>query len=225
MITDALLRPNKKRGKNAISMMWAVMACYISFSLINILLIHPYPGVMFNTYHTVISGLSNLLTTLYFVLFLLSGIFYIMWFRRAYYNLNELRHDTLYSDGWCAAFWFIPIANLYKPYLLMKELYNKTNDLLSDDITGCVNQKPLTYINIWWFLWITYWVLTNLFTRLLLITNGQFYIIQNIIAVIIFINLTIIAVKVVRDYMKMEEILHDIVEDSRQKELQKLEEN
>ena len=39
-------------------------------------------------------------------------------------NLRSLGvHNLEYTPGWCAGYWFIPIANLFRPYQATREVY------------------------------------------------------------------------------------------------------
>ncbi|TRX16514.1 DUF4328 domain-containing protein [Flavobacterium franklandianum] len=57
------------------------------------------------------------------VVFILSAITFIQWFRLAYFNLHLRVNRLSYSDGWAAGCWFMPIVNLFRPYQIMKKLF------------------------------------------------------------------------------------------------------
>ena len=211
MLLNTTLRPNKQRGQNAISLIYATAACFIISTLGE--MIYDYTSDFF------VIGAIAILQYLYSGVYLVSAVLFIMWFRRAYYNLNVAAHNTIYSDGWVAGFWFIPIVNLFRPYQLMKEMYNKTNDLLADDIKGCISQKSVSDVGLWWALWI----ISNIFNSVnvfFLGASSTTSIIGAVVDIIIFIPLTYYAAKVVRDYMEMEEVMQEMAETQRETELQ-----
>jgi len=70
-----------------------------------------------------------ILCTIYFIFYSISVITFIMWFRRAYFNLHQKVNHLSYSEGWAAGSWFVPIINLYRPYQIMKEIYIETKKL------------------------------------------------------------------------------------------------
>ena len=64
---------------------------------------------------------------------ILSIVFFIMWFRRAYYNLHMLPwHNARYTEGWAAGGWFVPIINLWWPYQIMMDIWRGTQNALRE---------------------------------------------------------------------------------------------
>ena len=85
---------------------------------------------------------------LFLLLYLLAGIFFIRWFRRAYYNLHSLGTMKLrYNEWWATGGWFVPVANLFIPFQVMKDIYGKTQEAIPD--------RQFIYSNAgigwWWF--------------------------------------------------------------------------
>ena len=60
--------------------------------------------------------------TIYIAFFIL----FLRWLYSAYKNLSLLGHDTETTPGWAVGSFFIPIAQLWRPYNVVKELYLKT---------------------------------------------------------------------------------------------------
>jgi Domain of unknown function (DUF4328) len=51
-------------------------------------------------------------------------IVFAMWIYRANYNTRQLGATGMeYTPGWSVGWFFVPIANLFKPYLAMKEIW------------------------------------------------------------------------------------------------------
>ena len=221
MLRNTTLRPNKKRGQNAISMIYAVMLCFILSAIIGLI----YNNAEFNYSSTNVFLIAQIfIKCVYIGVFIISATTFIMWFRRAYYNLNQMTHNTIYSAGWVAGFWFIPIVNLFKPYSLMREMYENTNNLLADDIKGCVTQKPISNVNLWWTLWIIFYLLG--LTIAIIFKNSQEILnVYRFVQIGIYISLTFATIKVIRDYMEMEEVMQEMAETYREAEIQKLRES
>lgn len=60
--------------------------------------------------------------------YLLSALFVGMWIYRAHANLFAAGLDGLvYSPGWAVGWFFIPIANLFKPFQAMRELWTASH--------------------------------------------------------------------------------------------------
>lgn len=96
---------------------------------------HNEPSVVFNKWYNIT----------WFSTWIISGIFFSVWFHRAYSNLKLMGIPKPKWDPYFAALsiW-VPIANLYLPYAIMKEIYTSS--------TVCYNKKekasrlPL----VWW---------------------------------------------------------------------------
>jgi len=100
------------------------------------------------SYHLV-AALYYLFALLNFVsvLLIIAGyVTLIMWLRRAYYNLHQLpdiRPD--YSDGWAAGAWFVPFINFWRPYTIMREVWQDTQRAALGRIV-----VPSTLVGWWW---------------------------------------------------------------------------
>jgi hypothetical protein len=82
----------------------------------------------------------------YILLVVASYVTLIMWLRRAYYNLHQLpdiRPD--YSDGWAAGAWFVPFVNFWRPYTIMREVWQDTQRAALGRIIA-----PSTLLGWWW---------------------------------------------------------------------------
>ncbi len=93
------------------------------------------------------------------------AITFIQWFRRAYYNLEQIIPNKLtHSNGWAAGAWFVPILNLFRPVQMMRELYEQTGFLLKRQ-----NIEIKTNFNhaiiLWWW---AFWIFSEVANRILL---------------------------------------------------------
>jgi hypothetical protein len=83
---------------------------------------------------------------------------YLTWLYRAYSNLPALgnsRNALRYSPGWAIGSWFIPLANVFIPYQIVKETWEKSDPGIETetDLQFTVERfSPL--ILGWWLLWI-----------------------------------------------------------------------
>ncbi|AYN04196.1 DUF4328 domain-containing protein [Flavobacterium sp. 140616W15] len=130
------LRPNEQRAKNAMLLIWIVLSINIVSLISNFL--------QYNLLHTVANGgfitpdeanandsTQQIILIIYLIFFIISGVTFIQWFRRAYYNLHLKVDNLSHSEGWAAGCWFVPIISLYRPLQIMKELYNDSDFYLS----------------------------------------------------------------------------------------------
>lgn len=78
------------------------------------------------SYVTSVEYVQIAINAIAIVIYVISCITFIQWFRRAYYNLGQIAKNLSYEEGWAAGSWFVPILNYFRPYQIMKELYKKT---------------------------------------------------------------------------------------------------
>jgi hypothetical protein len=87
------------------------------------------------------------------ILFLASGIVWLVWQYRAHSNLRALgATDLRYTPGWAVGWWFIPFANIVMPYLTMRELWKA-----SEPNAGAVEWKisrSTWLLPMWWGTWL-----------------------------------------------------------------------
>jgi hypothetical protein len=87
-----------------------------------------------------------------------------MWIHRAHSNLHEAGIDGLeFTPGWAVGWYFIPFANLVKPYGAMRELWNA-----SHGETRNFDAPAPSLINWWWAAWIIGNIVSNISAQLAL---------------------------------------------------------
>ncbi|MCZ8198189.1 MAG: DUF4328 domain-containing protein [Flavobacterium sp.] len=152
------IKPNADRAKYAIIAILVVMCINIVASVSSYFqwqLLLDYKNGMALTDE--LSSANNLrqeiIRFVFLIAFITSIVFFILWFRRAYYNLQVRTGNCRHSDGWAAGSWFVPIICLYRPYQIMKELAEETTSLLSI-ASGKEVKSDSDVISIWWVLWI-----------------------------------------------------------------------
>lgn len=212
------LKPNGQRAKNAITLIWIVLAlevvslasAYYKYNLLKSYL----NGSEISDSAAGFSDLFEQITGLaYLVAFIISAVFFIQWFRRAYYNLHQKLEPLSYSEGWAAGSWFVPILNLFRPYRIMKEMYTETQHFLLRRGIDFKESLSARTVGIWWTLWIISSILGQVVFRLSLkevyiediITSTFLAMISNIVN----IPLAFAAVKVIKDYARVEPLLYE----------------
>ncbi len=103
-----------------------------------------------------VMGILQLLTLLP------AAVLILVWIHRA--NANARARGAMgmqFTPGWSVGWYFIPFANLVKPYQVMKEIWKA-----SKDPEGWMGQDHSPLLPWWWFLWITSNILGNLSFRL-----------------------------------------------------------
>ena len=148
------IRNNAHRAREIISIFYVVIA----FSVFNILStgwqylllvdVEKNPENLdmdeINTSDTV----QGVLAVATIIVSLLTIIYFIRWFRRAYNNVHAIPGAQVsLSEGWAAGSWFIPILNLFRPFQIMKETWYETQRAIPHRIDGI---QSTGFVGIWW---------------------------------------------------------------------------
>ena len=222
------LKPNEQRAKLVLAFLWISLALevlsffsgYLQYGLLQLaangteITINEANA---NDMRESIIGICSM------VVYIITAVMFIMWFRRAYFNLHIKVKNLIYTEGWAAGCWFVPFINLYRPQQIMRELYEETRALLSKKGLLSIDSISTSAIGWWWALWIISNILGQLVFRISmkaesvdeLITTTVMSMISNIVG----IPLAIVAIKVVKDYAKIEPLLFEVKEEENAVEL------
>ena len=97
------------------------------------------------------------------IVIICSIVFFILWFRRAYNNLHLTQQvNLLYTEGWAAGAWFVPFLNLVRPYQIMNEIWNKTQEATKN----LLSFKGSSLVGWWWAIYLISNIATNISYRL-----------------------------------------------------------
>lgn len=214
------LRPNEQRAKNAIILIVIVLVLEIanlisSYMQYNLLQTFANGGFISTEAAEANDTREALFGAIYFITYIVSVFTFIMWFRRAYFNLHQKVTNLSFSEGWAAGGWFVPIVCLYYPYKIMKEIYVETKKLFTKKgLSEKVNYST-SYLGWWWALWIISNIIGQFIFRVSLksadtIDNLMITTVAQMISNILGIPLALIAVKIIKDYSKIEPFLAEI---------------
>lgn len=165
------LRPNDQRAKTAIMLIWIVMcievislgSSYMQYDLIQAAM----SGEGFTTDEANANDTrETLVSVVYMLAMIISGITFIQWFRRAYYNLHQRVDHLNHSEGWAAGAWFVPFLNLFRPYQIMQELYEETVEFLGAYEYKDRVQLSTSILGVWWAVWVIKSVLGQVVFRM-----------------------------------------------------------
>ncbi|HLO81687.1 MAG TPA: DUF4328 domain-containing protein [Chitinophagaceae bacterium] len=209
------LKPNEERAKNAVMLIWIVMILDIAGALSGYfqyrLLSDAARGVEIspqaveaNDYREQMIGIVQL------AFVAVAGIVFIKWFRRAYDNMHRLTSYLSFEEKWAALSWFVPIIGWFRPYQIMKEMYQEIFDILEKKGLGSGKQY-IGLLGTWWGLWLFSNFLGQILFRYSMkadtIEELTYSTIGNIIHCLSGIPLAIVAVKVVKTYSAAETAL------------------
>jgi hypothetical protein len=93
-----------------------------------------------------------------FAVFFATVVVFLMWFSRAYRNVERLgAHPLRYKPGWAIGAWFVPILNLFRPKQIANDIWRGSDPELPDrpdpvDWRG--GRIPFLLFGLWWWLWL-----------------------------------------------------------------------
>jgi uncharacterized membrane protein len=207
-----MLRANNQRAKSAILLVVIVTIITVVLLIIGFVQLNTYqnPNYSITDVNTndLIEGATAII---YMIFYIISAVTFIQWFRRAYFNLHTQVEVLSFQEGWAAGAWFVPIMNLGRPYIIMKELYNVTNKLL-DGNPNIIKPLSIANVNLWWTLWIITAIINQVSFRFArnastvdqLTTSTVIDIISSLLA----IPLGLITIKIIKDYSYFESIMN-----------------
>lgn len=97
-----------------------------------------------------------LIALLQLLLYLGTGIAFLVWFRRAYRNLPALGAEALrFSSGWAVGAWFVPFLNLVRPKQLADDIWRASDPALpSQPGVTWKQQRVPSPLHWWWALFL-----------------------------------------------------------------------
>ena len=104
-------------------------------------------------------GLVQGVSCLSLLLYLVTGILFIIWFQRAYGNLATLGQSNSHGVGWSIGGWFVPFYNLYKPGAIGVDLLRKSREAASES-SGVATARW------WWGLYVALSIWSSIESRI-----------------------------------------------------------
>lgn len=85
-------------------------------------------------------------------LFAVGGLFFILWFHRAYKNIAGLgAKDVRYGAGWAIGAWFVPVLNLFRPKQIANDIWRASDpDAPADPGLEWKGRPVPAFITGWW---------------------------------------------------------------------------
>ena len=112
------------------------------------------PGILHLTDYVALADL---------LLFLVTGIVVLRWIYRASVNAHAAAPGLTITPGWAVGWYFVPIANLWKPFQAMKEIWLGSH--FGANREGGYTSDLLSW---WWGLYILDYIIANVSFRLAL---------------------------------------------------------
>lgn len=97
-----------------------------------------------------------------------SIVFFLMWLYRCCKNLPALKSRNIeYTPGWAVGWWFIPLANLFKPLGVVTNLWNESDPDFDAELNFLSNNSETpNLLYFWWGFWLVGNFVSNLSGRL-----------------------------------------------------------
>ena len=97
------------------------------------------------------------------IMTIITVVFFIRWFRRAYNNLQSMHVPLSFSEGWAAGAWFVPFLNLVRPFQIMKEIWYETQRIYPHRFPGIQTSAMVGW---WWTLYLAMNIGNNIVFRM-----------------------------------------------------------
>ncbi len=150
--------------------------------------------------HSIVLIINGLVGVFQFVVFILTAVFFISWFRRSYGNLIRLDYSGISKKENMALWgWIIPFVNIVYPYQIMNEIWQGNQIVLQEENSNQIPQKePL--LGLWWMAYIISSIVSNVVTRMSF--QGQFTEFEESLAFLISDCIDIIGIVITMQLVK-----------------------
>jgi Domain of unknown function (DUF4328) len=109
-----------------------------------------------------VSVVGGVVALIAFLIYVASIIIVGMWIHRAHANLRLAGYTWLeFTPGWAVGWFFVPIANLFKPFQAMRELWN-----ISMGLEDSFAAEADHHLKLWWGAWISGNIIANVISRI-----------------------------------------------------------
>jgi hypothetical protein len=134
----------------------AIFAGFYEYNTLANLLSGVEPDEIFLPSDVVTAGVG----LIQFVIAIILGITFLLWIYRTNKNLHAFSGERMtFTPGWSVGWYFIPFANLYKPYQVMKEIWQ---------VSHKNRAVTLSILGWWWALWLISNILGRLAVKLVM---------------------------------------------------------
>ena len=115
-------------------------------------------GILANDGLTIATGLAGLV---YLTTYMLSGVVTLFWLHGAAGNAKIIRPSFEFTPGWAVGWYFVPIANLFKPYEVLREIW-----IAGKGMVNGAYLKGTPRLAVWWLCNIGGGTLTGIASRM-----------------------------------------------------------
>ena len=156
--------------------------------------------------------IQGLIYLLRFPTYTLTAVLFLVWLHRAHSNLEALEASNLqFTPGWAIGWWFVPFANLVKPFQVVREVWWDSDPEIDNEpvfLSESLRSAP-TYMGVWWATWLLSNIAANITSRVYdpdtmsnVEVGGLLFIITGVLSVIA----AVLAIMVVKDITQRQEL-------------------
>lgn len=101
--------------------------------------------------------LIGLVSLAKFPVYVFAVVAFLMWIYRGYVNLPALRSDNMeFSPGWAVGWWFVPFANLVKPFQAVRTLWSESDPDFDPEMSFLSSAAAAApgFMAFWWGAWL-----------------------------------------------------------------------
>jgi hypothetical protein len=147
------------------------LSLIVSASLVGTLRDKDDPTAVYEFGESLTEALYVLVNLLRVVLIVMTAVVFLMWLHRAYRNLPALGARNLdTTPGWAVGYFFIPFANLVKPFQVVREVWRKS-EATEDSSEGFISYQTGTPALVGW--WWAFWIIANIAGRVSSRVSGE----------------------------------------------------
>lgn len=155
--------------------------------------------------HPVEFGISDFIALVEVLAYLASAVLVGRWIWRTNSNAHGFSDGVSITPGWSVGWFFVPFANLVKPYQGVKETWNASHEL-----AGSLEQLDSPLLGWWWGLWLLTNFASTISVRIELSSNyaNPGLLVFNLIIALVNIALCIILVQIMQRLSRAQLIAH-----------------
>lgn len=129
------------RARRATIGLWLICVVLALHAVVTMVLV--FTGESFRTAWLI----YDLLSLWYLLLLAITAFLFIQWLRSARHNLAGYGRRSQFSDSAAVYWWFVPVANLFMPFQVVKEVVDESRAMTRVDVPS--DRSPL-----WWGLFV-----------------------------------------------------------------------
>lgn len=112
--------------------------------------------------------IQGLIYLLKFPIYITTAVLFLVWLHRAHTNLEALEARNLqFTPGWAVGWWFVPFANLVKPFQVVREVWWDSDPNIETErvfLSESLRSAPV-YMGVWWATWLLSNIAANITAR------------------------------------------------------------